>query len=161
MFKKLSFKTGLSFGLTSAIITTLGLMVGLYSTTNSKIVVIAGILTIAIADAFSDALGIHISEESKDNSDSKHVWESTVYTFICKLIFALLFIIPVLIFDSLKVSMIASIIWGGLLLSILSYFIAKQKKEKPLNVIAEHIVIGALVIVLADVVGKLVNKYCC
>ncbi|UCE51174.1 MAG: hypothetical protein JSV31_18140 [Desulfobacterales bacterium] len=45
-----SLRTGISFGLTSAVITTLGLMVGLHSGTHSKIVVLAGILTIAIAD---------------------------------------------------------------------------------------------------------------
>ncbi|MGZ8381620.1 MAG: hypothetical protein ACXW4C_08190, partial [Nitrospira sp.] len=54
---KASFKTGLSFGLTSGVITTLGLMVGLHSGTHSRTVVIGGILTIAIADAMSDALG--------------------------------------------------------------------------------------------------------
>ena len=53
---KHSLKVGFSFGLTSGIITTLGLMVGLHSGTNSKIAVIGGVLTIAIADAFSDAL---------------------------------------------------------------------------------------------------------
>ncbi|HIE31931.1 MAG TPA: hypothetical protein EYP67_06070, partial [Methanosarcinales archaeon] len=63
-----SLKTGFSFGLTSGIITTLGLMVGLHSGTHSELVIIGGILTIAIADAFSDALGIHVSEES----ESKH-----------------------------------------------------------------------------------------
>ena len=47
-----SLRTGISFGLTSAVITTLGLMVGLHSGTHSKIVVLAGILTIAVADAF-------------------------------------------------------------------------------------------------------------
>ena len=57
-----SLRTGISFGLTSAVITTLGLMVGLHSGTHSKIVVFAGILTIAIADAFSDALGSHDSD---------------------------------------------------------------------------------------------------
>ena len=56
-----SLKVGFSFGITSGIITTLGLMVGLNSSTNSKVAVIGGILIIAIADAFSDALGIHIS----------------------------------------------------------------------------------------------------
>ena len=50
-------RTGISFGLTSAVITTLGLMVGLNSGTHSQIVVLGGIITIAIADAFSDALG--------------------------------------------------------------------------------------------------------
>ena len=63
MFKH-SLRIGFSFGLTSGIITTLGLMVGLHAGTHSRLAVIGGILTIAIADAFSDALGIHISEES-------------------------------------------------------------------------------------------------
>ena len=68
---KESLRTGISFGLTSAIITTLGLMVGLHSGSGSKIVVLAGILTIAIADAFSDALGIHVSEESENTHTVK------------------------------------------------------------------------------------------
>ena len=52
---KHSFRAGFSFGLTTGIITTLGLMVGLYSGTNSRLAVLGGILTIAIADAFADA----------------------------------------------------------------------------------------------------------
>ena len=39
-----SLRTGISFGLTSAVITTLGLMVGLHSGTDPKIVVLTGIL---------------------------------------------------------------------------------------------------------------------
>jgi hypothetical protein len=58
-----SIRTGISFGLTSVVITTLGLMVGLHAGTHSKIVVLAGILTIAIADAFSDALGIRFQRK--------------------------------------------------------------------------------------------------
>jgi hypothetical protein len=59
---KESLRTGISFGLTSGTITTLGLMIGLYSGTNSRGIVIGGILTIAIAIAhpLSDALGIHV-----------------------------------------------------------------------------------------------------
>jgi hypothetical protein len=70
---KHSLKTGFSFGLTSGIITTLGLMVGLHSGTHSKFVVIGGILTIAVADAFSDALGIHVSEETENKHATKEV----------------------------------------------------------------------------------------
>ncbi len=40
IFMKHSIKTGVSFGLTSGIITTLGLMVGLNSSTHSRIAVI-------------------------------------------------------------------------------------------------------------------------
>jgi hypothetical protein len=60
-----SLRTGLSFGLTSGIITTLGLMVGLHAFSGSKLVVVGGILTIAIADACSDALDIHLAEEAE------------------------------------------------------------------------------------------------
>ncbi|MBD3248061.1 hypothetical protein GF382_02110 [Candidatus Falkowbacteria bacterium] len=161
MLKKQSFKTGLGFGLTSAMITTLGLMVGLYSTTNSKTIVLAGIITIAIADAFSDALGIHISEEYKSKEgEERHVWESTIYTFVCKFFFALIFVIPILALD-LKPAIWISIIFGAILLSVLSFFIARQKKERPLNIILEHLFIASIVIILANLVGSMVNKYCC
>ena len=43
-------KIGFSFGLTSGVITTLGLMVGLHAGTHSKSVVLGGLLTIAVAD---------------------------------------------------------------------------------------------------------------
>ena len=94
-----SLKIGFSFGLTSGIITTLGLMVGLSSGTHSKLVVIGGILTIAIADSFSDALGIHISEESENRHTTREIWEATMATFASKFVFALSFIVPVLLFE--------------------------------------------------------------
>ena len=115
---KHSLKTGLSFGLTSGIITTLGLMVGLSSGTQSKLVVIGGILTIAIADAFSDALGIHVSEEAENKHTAREIWEATVSTFLSKLIFAMTFIVPVLIF-SLPIAVSVSIVWEQMGLSII------------------------------------------
>ena len=54
------------FGLTSAIITTLGPYGWTALRTHSRIAVIGGVLTVAVADAFSDALGIHIAEEAED-----------------------------------------------------------------------------------------------
>ena len=80
---KKSLRVGFNFGLTSGIITTLGLIVGLHAGTHSTLVVIGGVLTIAIADSFSDALGIHVSQES-ENKDSKTVWEATITTFLTK-----------------------------------------------------------------------------
>ena len=119
-----SLKVGLSFGLTSAIITTLGLMVGLYSGTRSQLVVIGGIITIAIADAFSDALGIHISEESENKHTTREIWEATISTFLFKFTFAVTFIVPVLVCP-LGVAIVVSVIWGLSLLGIFSFCMAK------------------------------------
>lgn len=147
-----SIKTGLSFGVTSGIITTLGLIVGLHSGTHSKLVVMGGILTIAVADAFSDALGMHISQESQNRHTNLAVWESTVATFLAKFVFALTFVVPLLIFP-LTLAIGVSVAWGLLLLAILSFFIAKEQHVRPWPVILEHVLIALLVITITHFVG--------
>lgn len=149
---KHSLRMGFSFGLTSGIITTLGLMVGLHSGTHSKLVVLGGILTIAIADALSDALGIHISEESENKHSAKEIWEATGSTFFSKFIFALTFIVPVLLFE-LSTAIVISIIWGFSLLSILSFSIANEQGTRPWGVVAEHLIVALVVIVVTHYVG--------
>jgi VIT1/CCC1 family predicted Fe2+/Mn2+ transporter len=154
-----SIKTGLSFGLTSAIITTLGLMVGLHSGTKSKLIVIGGILIIAIADAFSDALGIHMSEESENKHSTKEIWESTIATFLAKFIFSSTFIIPLLLLP-LNTALVVSVFYGLVLLSLLSLFMAREQGEKPWKVIAEHLVIAVIVIILTHYVGEWIGALC-
>lgn len=149
---KLSYIKGIGFGLTSGVITTLGMMVGLYSGTNSRLAVIGGIITVAVADAFSDALGIHISEESTNLTSYKEVWEATFATFFSKFIFALTFVVPVLTL-SLEIAVITSIIWGFFLLGLISFFIAKSQKEPVWKVVGEHWLIGFLVILITYYLG--------
>jgi VIT1/CCC1 family predicted Fe2+/Mn2+ transporter len=153
---KHSVKIGLCFGLTSGVITTLGLMVGLHSFTGSQLVIIGGILTIAIADAFSDALGIHVSEEAEDIHTEREIWESTISTFFAKFVCAFTFIVPVLIFE-LSTAITMGVIWGLLILTLLSYTIAKDKKAKTWKVVAEHLLIALIVIFITHYVGDLVS----
>ncbi|MFH1211503.1 MAG: hypothetical protein V1659_01075 [Candidatus Woesearchaeota archaeon] len=154
---KLSIRKGFSYGLTSGIITTLGLMVGLNSGTGSKAVVLGGILTIAVADSLSDALGIHISEESENHHSSKEIWEATVSTFLSKFVFALIFVIPVLLF-SLTTAVITSIAIGLLLLALLSCKMAKDQKINPARVIFEHLLIAVIVVILSYMIGNFISS---
>ncbi len=155
---KHSLKTGFSFGLTSGIITTLGLMVGLHSSTHSKIVVIGGILVIAIADALSDAMGIHISEESENKHSTREIWESTISTFLSKFVFALTFVIPILLFP-LNTAIIISVIWGLSVITIFSWYIARGEGAKTYKVVSEHLFIAILVIIATHYVGKWVATF--
>ena len=147
-----SLRTGISFGLTSAVITTLGLMVGLYSGTHSRIVVLAGILTISIADAFSDALGIHISEESDNTRTARQVWGATIATFLSKSLFALTFAVPVLLLP-LSVAIIVSLLWGISILTALSCFIARSHGEPAWKIVGEHLIIAIAVLAITHWVG--------
>lgn len=155
---KHSHRKGIAFGLTSGVITTLGLMIGLNAGTHSKTAVIGGILTIAIADAFSDALGIHLSEEAKKDHKDSEVWEATVSTFFSKLFFALTFIVPVLFFADLSDGIIASALWGISLLVLLSYLSAREQQESVLQVVGEHLLIAFIVIVATYYVGAYIAE---
>lgn len=153
-----SLRTGITFGLTSAVITTLGLMVGLHSGTHSRLVVLGGILTIAVADAFSDALGIHVSEEAENAHTTRQIWVATATTFFAKFLFALTFAAPILLF-SLSTAILVSLIWGMLILTVLSYTIAKSQGEPPWKIIGEHILIALVVICATHFVGDWVNAF--
>jgi len=154
---KHSFKIGFSFGLTSAVITTLGLMVGLEAGTSSRLAVLGGVLTIAIADAFSDALGIHVAEESENVHTTKEIWTSTLTTFFTKAIFASLFIIPVLLLE-LSTAIIISIIIGLLLIVVFSYITARQQQKKPWGMVTEHLLVAIAVIIATHYLGLWINQ---
>lgn len=147
-----SIKTGFSFGLTSGIITTLGLMVGLHSGTHSKVAVLGGILTIAVADALSDALGIHVSEEAENKHSEIEIWASTITTFLSKLIFALTFVVPV-VYLELGTAIVVSVAWGLCALALFSYAMAKRQDSRPWKVVVEHVGIAVVVIAATHYLG--------
>jgi VIT1/CCC1 family predicted Fe2+/Mn2+ transporter len=155
---KHSLKVGFSFGLTSGVITTLGLIVGLHSSTRSKLVIIGGILVIAIADALSDAMGVHVSEESENRHSTREIWESTIATFSSKLVFALSFIAPILLFR-LPVAVVMCVIWGISLLTVFSLYLARRQRVEPHKVILEHLCIAVLVIIVTHWVGNWVASF--
>ena len=151
-FKSAGARTGLFFGATSGVITTLGLITGLNAGTQSITAVLGGIFVIAVADSMSDALGIHLAEEADPNTDHEHVWQATITTFLTKLIFALSFAVPLLLLP-LGPAVIASIIWGMAVIIMLSYFLARSQNESPWYIILEHLGIAILVVVLSHFIG--------
>ena len=151
-FKSDGARTGLFFGATSGVITTIGLIVGLNSGTRSITAVLGGILIIAVADAMSDALGIHLAEEANPDTDHAHVWAATIMTFLTKFIFSISFAVPLLLLP-LSTAVTASVIWGLVVIVVLSYFLAKSQDESPLYIIGEHVGIAALVLVLSHYIG--------
>jgi len=154
---KHSFETGISFGLASGIITTLGLIVGLYAGTGSKAVVIGGILTIAIADALSDALGIHLSEEAEACHTVREIWEATIATFIVKFVVSSLFIFPVLFLPT-TMAVEISVAAGLLVIAFFSYYIAKKDGSSAVHAITEHLVVAVVVVLTTYYVGSWIGR---
>jgi len=145
-------RVGLFFGTTSGVITTCGLLVGLAAGTGSLEAVLGGILVIAVADSMSDALGIHVSEESSPGSDTRQVWTATLVTFLSKLVVACSFALP-FFFTSLETASLIALCWGASLLVLLSWRLAQLQSTPALPVIGEHLLVGSLVVVLSHGVG--------
>lgn len=149
---KWSTRAGFNFGLTSGVITTLGLMVGLNSSTHSKFVVIGGILTISVADALSDSIGMHLAVESQNNCSVDHIWATTFATLFYKLLFSSIFIIPILLF-TLQKAILISILIGLYLISANSLFLARQNKISAKKAIIEHLALTCIVIIVSHFIG--------
>lgn len=150
-------QTKFSFGTTSAIITSLGLITGLRTFSSPKLSIIGGLFIIGIADNVADSLGIHIYQES-ECLKTKEVWISTLTNFASRFLVTLTFIFTVLLFP-VNIAVVVAIVWGFVLLSLLSYSIARREKKNPYLAILEHICIAVTVILISNFVGRLVSKH--
>ncbi|MBN2016186.1 hypothetical protein JW766_05120 [Candidatus Dojkabacteria bacterium] len=146
-----------NFGLTSGVMTCLGLMVGINAGVQSKVLVIGSVLTVAVADSLSDALGMHISEEAENIKPGKELWSATLVTFITKFSMGITFLFPLLILE-LSVAIIVNVVWGFLVILVLSYRISKDQKRRSMSVIFEHLAIAILVLVIAQLIGSWINS---
>lgn len=147
---------GVGFGLTSGVITTLGVIVGLESGTGSKLAVIAGILVLALADSLSDALGIHVSEEAEGEHTSREVWEAALYTLFSKAISTPSFLLPVLLLEPPEMTWVSAG-WGILLITLFSSHMAKSRGRGGFWIVVEHIVLTVAVVVSAHYLGELLR----
>ena len=149
-------RTGVFFGATSGVITTIGLIAGLNAGTKSLAAVLGGILVVAVADAMSDAMGIHLAQESDPDSTHEHIWAATIWTFLTKLVVALTFAFP-LIWFPLQVAVAVSVGWGLLVITLLSAYLAKVQNGRVLHVVTEHLLIAVVVVAVSHFIGVWVN----
>lgn len=144
---------GAAFGVTSGVITTLAVLIGVNLATGSRLATIAAILTVAVADAFSDAAGIYTAKEAGRMSEAK-IWSVTFTSFFAKFIFSLIFVIPLLILRAIT-AVAVSIIGAFAILFLLGAFVAARRGKSPLQSAVEHSLIGMGVAFLSYILGQL------
>lgn len=152
-----SIKKGISFGLSSAIITTLGIIAGTHSATDLKHAIIAAVLVVAIADSFSDLFGVSVSEKSSSKTTSKEAWTSALTAFLTKLIITLSFILPIVLIENLHTAIIINVVYGLILLGIYGYFLAKNRKENIIRTILSHVLLALAIILVSHYLGDFIE----
>ncbi len=68
------------------------------------------------------------------------------------------FLAPILIFE-ISTAILLCICWGIFIMIVLTYFIARNNKKKPLRPIMEHVLVTVVVIALTHITGKGISLY--
>lgn len=146
------FKTKkISYGGTAAVVTSMALINGLIAANATKPVIVSALLIAALADNLSDTLSIHIYQES-EQLNKRDALTGTITNFLTRLLFGISFVLLVGLFPLPYVAK-AAIIWGMLLLAILTYLVARERKVKPLPEVLKHLLIASVVITVSMMIG--------
>lgn len=138
------FKTSkISYGGTAAVVTSTALISGLSAADATKPVIVSALLIAALADNLTDALSVHIFQES-EKVDQKDALTGTITNFLTRLLLCISFVLLVGLFPLAHVAKVA-IVWGMLLLATLTYLVARERKVKPLPEVLKHMLVASLV----------------
>lgn len=148
---------GAVFGITSGVITTLGVLVGVITATDSKLATVAAILTVAVADAVSDALGIYSAKETEKGVSERTIWRITQASFWTKFTSSVIFIIPMIFFNQI-LAILISVIAGFTLLFWLGAVVGKIRNKKTLVSSLEHAILGLIVVFVTFLLGRFLGR---
>lgn len=141
---------GITFGVMDAVITLLGVIMGL-SVSNNKDIILAGVLVTGIADSFANAAGMFAL---RSTSRGKH-GNTASYCFLSTLGITILLFIPIWILP-LDTSLYISVTLGLFSLVIIGYTASKVSKRNPYKLIPQYLMIGMVVSFIAYVIGVVI-----
>jgi VIT1/CCC1 family predicted Fe2+/Mn2+ transporter len=146
-----------SFGSTSAIVTSVGLIVGFGAASMSRAALVSSLLIVALADNVSDSLSIHVYQES-EQLEGRAAFRATLTNFATRVVVAASFVALVV---GLPAALLpaASLAWGAVLLAWLTYALARSRGVRPLGEIIKHILVAATVVLLSRGIGALIRAY--
>lgn len=149
-----------AFGITSGVMTTLGVIIGVWFGTKDRLSVLSGIFSIAAADSFSDAMAMYTEEKMEYGSSEATSLKKAMLTFLSKSIISLTFVIPFILFsdNNLKFAVMADFLWGSFLISIFAVQIAAIEYSSTLKKILKQIFLAIIIIILALIGGKVVKS---
>jgi VIT1/CCC1 family predicted Fe2+/Mn2+ transporter len=141
-----------SFGGTSAIVTSMGLIIGLGAARASTATIVSGLLIIGLADNMTDSLSIHMYQEA-ERLEERAAFRATMSNFLTRVLSALSFVGIALLLPHMY-SGIVALSWGCLLLAMISYSVARARGASPWRETAKHLGVASLVIVASRLIGE-------
>ena len=146
----------ISFGGTAAIVTSTALISGLCAVNATKPIIVSALLIAALADNLTDALSMHIFQES-EQQNQKNAFTGTITNFIARLLLSISFVLLVGLLPLAHVGEV-SIFWGMSLLAILTFLVARERKVRPIPEVAKHLLAASAVVVASTLIPPWISK---
>jgi len=140
-----------SFGGTSAIVTSMGLIIGLRAANAEMATIVSGLLVVGLADNMTDSLSIHMYQEA-EKLEGRAAFRATLTNFVARVLVAISFVSIVLAFPQSYAGIVA-LVWGSLLLASISYLLARARGVGPAGEVGKHLAVAALVIATSRAIG--------
>jgi len=134
------------------VVTSTALISGLSAADTTKPVIVSALLIAALADNLTDALSVHVFQES-EQLDQKDAFTGTLTNFATRLLLCISFV-PLVVLFSLAHAATVAIIWGALLLATLTYLVARERKVNPVLEVAKHLLVASAVITASMLIGR-------
>jgi len=142
----------LSFGSSAGIVASMALIVGLDAATATTATVVGSILIAGLADNLTDSLSVHMYQES-ERLPEREAFRTTLVNFAVRLAVSLSFALLFVLLPR-TAAVRASLIWGFVLLSVLSYVVARRRSVPPFAEIWKHGLVATVVIAVSKGIGS-------
>lgn len=129
----------------------MALIVGLDAVTAAKATVVTSLLIIGIGDNLTDSLSVHIYQESEKLAEQQ-AFRTTVANFFTRILVALSFVSLFTLFTP-SMAIYLCVLWGFILLSGLSWLLARERDVSAFSEIWKHSAVALVVIVVSKALG--------
>jgi len=146
-----------SFGGTAAIVTSMGLIIGLGAARAEMAAIVSALLILGFADNMTDSLSIHMYQEA-EKLEGRAAFRATLTNFVTRVLVALSFVAIVLTVPKPYAGLVA-FAWGGALLAAISYILARARGVGPAREVVKHLGVAVLVIAASRVIGLWITNH--
>jgi vacuolar iron transporter family protein len=148
----------LTFGITSGILTTIGILVGVNSATSSRLSVVAAIATIAVADSASDAFGMYLSRLGERGTTPGQALRYASGTLLGKFFLPFTFMLPILLLP-LSSGVWVALAWGLVLLTLLAAEQAVVAQKPIVQNILRITGLAVGIVLVSYITGRLIASF--
>ena len=125
--------SGIFYGIISATMTVIGLVMGLSIGTDSKSTIIMGIISLIFADTLADAFGIYMAHKV-DKNDTVSPIRQAIYVILSKGLVGISFLMIFHLFQNVYICQIISILWSYFIIIVACNHVAETNGDNKINI---------------------------